>query len=187
MLGHTLQSSACNNLREGEHERDRDLSRKTDPSDLRAPPYHRAGPAYRCTNCASSSRQRPVSHAPRHWRTPTIHSGRVVEGPRDAGGRRSVGVLAHLEQHAALFLGPLFRCRWARTDFRRRQAVVRGLHTTDWTGRDHGRWVPAEWPLVSRVWVRAGRLCPPHELGTRRWWAAHAGAWSTRPPRALRA
>ena len=38
---------------------------------------------------------------------PQIHTGRVVEGPRDAGGRRSVGVLAHLEQHAALFLGPL--------------------------------------------------------------------------------
>src|SRR4029450_2827114 len=74
----------------------------------------------------------------------------------DASGRRSIGVLAHLEQHAALFLGPLLGCRWARTDFRQRQAVVRGLHTTDRTGRDHGRWVPAEWPLVSRVWLRAG-------------------------------
>ena len=93
-----------------------------------------------------------------------------------AGAEASV-CLAHLEQHAALFLGPLLGCRWARTDFRRRQAVVRGLHTTDRTGRDHGRGVPAEWPLVSRVWLRTGRLCPSHEPGARRRCAAHARSW----------
>jgi hypothetical protein len=42
-------------------------------------------------------RKSDLSHASRHWCPPAIHTGRVVEGPRDVGGRRSVGVLAHLE------------------------------------------------------------------------------------------
>ena len=36
-----------------------------------------------------------------------IYAGRMVECPRDVGGRRSVGFLVHLEQRAALFLVPL--------------------------------------------------------------------------------
>ena len=47
----------------------------------------------------------------------------------------------------------------ARAGVRRLQSVVRGLHTTDRTGRDHARRVPAEWPLVARVWLRTCRLC----------------------------
>ena len=39
----------------------------------------------------------PPQYTPEEW----------LQGPRDAGGCRSVGCLAHLEQHAALFLGSL--------------------------------------------------------------------------------
>jgi hypothetical protein len=46
---------------------------------------------------------------------------------------------------------------------------------------------PAEWPLVSRVWLRTGRLCTSHEPVARRRGAAHACAWPARPPRAFRA
>ena len=48
-----------------------------------------------------------VSRAARHWRTPAMHTRTVVDCPRDAGGRGSVGFLVCLEQHAGLFLVPL--------------------------------------------------------------------------------
>jgi hypothetical protein len=59
--------------------------------------------------------------------------------------------------------------------------------TTDRTGRDHARRVPAEWPLVARVWLRTCRLCSSHKPSARRWCATHARSRSARPPRALRA
>src|SRR5262245_27075951 len=68
-----LTSWECTTPREGAHERDRNRGRKPDTADPRAPPHHRAGPASRCTDCASSARERPLSHAARHWRTPAVH------------------------------------------------------------------------------------------------------------------
>jgi hypothetical protein len=63
-------------------------------------------------------------------------------------------------------------CFWARflddAGRARLQSVVCGVHTTDRTGRDHARPVPAEWPLVARVWLQTCRLCPSHEPGARR-------------------